>query len=156
MIDLPDHIRVGTPVWHERRPGHRSPATVVGEPIRLSSIDCWVVRIRTLNSNFQTEEGEVAIALLSPREAAPAPIPKPERVPPPMSDPHVIEWSVQKIEDKIGSVAVTLAPASNDDRHKITFDVTKEQAAEYAVGGRHVITIGPRTRFWWEGDQEPE
>jgi hypothetical protein len=69
---------------------------------------------------------------------------------------HVETWIVQKIEDKIGAVAVTLSPKANDTNHCITFDVTKEEASQYAVGGQHIITVGERTKFWWEeGGEAP-
>ena len=73
----------------------------------------------------------------------------------PMSDSHEETWHVQKIEDKIGSVAITMAPSAGDDQHRITFDVPKEEAAQYAVGGTHLITIGPRLKFWWETEEVP-
>lgn len=93
-----------------------------------------------------------------PTEPAPPPTP-PDPLPPPkgpMSDSHEETWTVQKIASNvIGVVTVTLAPDANDDVHKIVFNVSKENAAQYAVGGTHLITIGSRLKFWWETEEEP-
>lgn len=66
---------------------------------------------------------------------------------------HVETWTVQKIENTIGAVTVTIAPP-NDILHRMSFDVTKEEAAQYAVGGQHIITVGTRVKFWWEESEE--
>jgi hypothetical protein len=103
---------------------------------------------------YRNRNESSAVTSIAQTEPAPSPD-EPES--PASKDPstHEVSWSVQKIEGNIGGFArVTLAPDANDDKHRITFDVPKEKAAQYAVGGTHLITIGSRIKFWWEGEEE--
>jgi len=145
-----EHLRNGSLVWFEQRPGKQIAAVVCGELHQLGG-GHWIVPIQCADTVL-----DVAVGRLAPREESPAPLPPPERAPSPMTESHTIEWTVRKIEDKIGAVRITLAPEANDDAHCISFDVTKETAAQYAVGGKHTITVGPRTRFGWESPPTDE
>ena len=149
---IPDHILDGALVWYEPRPYVRRPSIVRGDARRIGSGE-WIVQILDLDADRMLD---VAVGRLVPRGHPLVLIPPPERVQPPMTESHTEEWAVQKIEDTIGAVRITLAPGANDDTHRIMFDVTKEEAAQYAVGGKHVITVGPRTRFWWETPATPD
>ncbi|MDE2102688.1 MAG: hypothetical protein KGL39_35920 [Patescibacteria group bacterium] len=160
MNDPVPSFRDGDLVWYEPRPGHRFAAVVYGDPWQFRG--ACICTIQGLGSDYEAFsvgrpriDGGVSVRYLSPRIPE-QPIPKPERPKPMSSESLEIEWTVQKIEDVIGAVAITLAPKSGDDRHQITFDVSKEQATQYAVGGKHTITIGSRNRFWWEPSSEPE